>query len=91
MVISRNVSAPPSKLAFASTTLDDFVRVYPHALAAADCNAIIAAFEESGEARYGETGTGLDRTMKDSMDITLAGTQWRPTQVTVVRSALACR
>lgn len=54
----------------------DFIEVYDGALAAAACQALIARFEASGQAQRGQTGSGVDITMKDSWDIQLDQPGW---------------
>ena len=49
----------------------DFIEVYDDTLAAASCRALIERFEASGVARRGETGGGVDVSVKDSWDIPL--------------------
>ncbi len=49
----------------------DFIEVYDGALERAACAALIRRFEESGHARRGETGSGVDVSLKDSWDIPL--------------------
>lgn len=49
----------------------DFIEVYDGALGPAQCRALIADFEASGLAVRGQTGSGVDVTMKDSWDIHL--------------------
>jgi hypothetical protein len=49
----------------------DFIEVYENALPAASCAALIARFEQGGQAQRGATGSGVDVTMKDSWDIQL--------------------
>jgi hypothetical protein len=51
----------------------DFIEVYEHALDAPVCAALIARFEASGQAQRGETGSGVDTTLKDSWDIRISG------------------
>ncbi|MDB5999471.1 MAG: 2OG-Fe(II) oxygenase [Rhizobacter sp.] len=50
----------------------DFIEVFDDALDASACRALIERFEASGQATRGETGSGLDVTLKDSWDIRLA-------------------
>ncbi|MDB6001335.1 MAG: 2OG-Fe(II) oxygenase, partial [Rhizobacter sp.] len=50
----------------------DFIEVFDEALDASACRALIERFEASGQATRGETGSGLDVTLKDSWDIRLA-------------------
>jgi hypothetical protein len=52
-------------------TAPDFVEVYDNALDAATCHSLIARFEASGHARRGETGGGIDVSLKNSWDIPL--------------------
>jgi hypothetical protein len=51
---------------------DDFVEIYPDALNAAACAALIGRFESSGGAVRGATGGGVDTTVKNSWDITIS-------------------
>jgi hypothetical protein len=51
----------------------DFIEVYDGALDAAACAALIRRFEASGQARRGETGSGVDVKLKDSWDIRISG------------------
>jgi hypothetical protein len=52
-------------------TATDFVEVYENAVDPAICRALIERFERSGQARRGETGGGVDASLKDSWDIPL--------------------
>jgi hypothetical protein len=52
-------------------THPDFVEVYDNVLDAARCRMVIGRFESSGIARRGETGGGVDASVKDSWDIPL--------------------
>jgi hypothetical protein len=52
-------------------THPDFVEVYENALDAAKCRALVERFEASGAARRGETGGGVEPTLKNSWDIPL--------------------
>lgn len=49
--------------------LPDFIEVYDNALDAETCAALIRRFDASGQAVRGQTGSGVDTTMKDSWDI----------------------
>ena len=49
----------------------DFIEVYDNALDAGACRKLIDRFETSRLARRGETGGGVDVTVKDSWDIAL--------------------
>ena len=49
----------------------DFIEVYDDVLDTASCRALIARFEASGHAQRGQTGSGVDITLKDSWDIRL--------------------
>jgi hypothetical protein len=56
---------------------EDFIELYENALTPAQCAALIAQFDASGEAVRGQTGGGLDLKLKDSWDITISGRpQW---------------
>ena len=52
-------------------TLPDFIEVYDNALDPAACRSLVSQFEASGVARRGETGSGVDATVKNSWDIPL--------------------
>jgi hypothetical protein len=49
----------------------DFIEVYENALDAAACQALVARFEQAGQAQRGATGSGVDTSMKDSWDVAL--------------------
>jgi hypothetical protein len=49
----------------------DFIEVYDEVLDAASCRALVDRFEASGHAARGQTGSGVDLTLKDSWDIRL--------------------
>jgi len=52
-------------------TAPDFIEVYHDALDPAACRKLIERFETSGHARRGETGGGVDLSLKNSWDIPL--------------------
>lgn len=52
---------------------DDFIEIYPDALSAEQCAALIRRFEASGEAKPGRVGSGVITELKDSRDITISG------------------
>ena len=57
----------------------DFIEVYPGALDASFCEAVVRQFEASGLARPGAIGSGVDPTKKDSLDATITDyPEWRP-------------
>ena len=65
-------------------SVPDFVEVYDDALPAAVCRSLIERFEASGLARRGETGSGVDATVKNSWDIPLhAHPGWADAQQTL--------
>ena len=49
----------------------DFIEVYDEVLDAASCRALIERFEASRLAQRGQTGSGVDISLKDSWDIRL--------------------
>ncbi|SFD06950.1 2OG-Fe(II) oxygenase [Massilia yuzhufengensis] len=49
----------------------DFIEMYDGALDRATCQGWIQRFDASGQAQRGQTGSGVDVTMKDSWDIQL--------------------
>jgi hypothetical protein len=53
-------------------TAPDFIEVYPDALDAVACHRLVERFEASGLAVRGETGSGVDVSLKNSWDIRLA-------------------
>ena len=52
--------------------MDDFIEVTDGALSRDHCSAIIKRFEASPHIQAGQVGSGVDRTMKDSRDITIS-------------------
>lgn len=48
---------------------DDFIECHDDAIAERDCRALIQQFEASGKAVRGQTGGGVNTTLKDSWDI----------------------
>lgn len=52
-------------------SVPDFIEVYDDALDADACRTLIERFERSGVARRGESGGGVDVSVKDSWDIHL--------------------
>jgi hypothetical protein len=51
----------------------DFIEVYPGAIDRATCKALIDRFESSKQAVRGETGSGVNLTLKNSWDIRISG------------------
>ncbi len=69
----------------------DFIEVYDHALEPAACAALLGKFEASGQARRGQTGSGVDVTMKDSWDIQLDSSPgWADTVARLHQCLLPC-
>ena len=68
----------------------DFVEVYEDALSAAQCAALIEAFEASGQAVAGQVGGGVYPQLKHSSDITISGKPaWRDSEVALNLAMLA--
>lgn len=58
--------------------MDDFIQILPAALNVVQCRDIIRRFEASPNLRPGETGSGIDPTLKDSRDLTISRhPEWR--------------
>ena len=56
----------------------DFIEIYPGALPASECSAIVDYFGRSGQASRGATGSGVDVQLKDSWDISISDRpDWR--------------
>lgn len=53
-------------------TPPDFIEVYDDALSPEACRALIARFQASPRVQRGETGSGVDVSMKDSWDIAIS-------------------
>jgi hypothetical protein len=75
-VIANTIGILPSAVApfrgkIPFVTPPDFVEIYEDALPATACRALIERFNASALARRGETGSGVDATVKDSWDIPL--------------------
>lgn len=52
--------------------MTDFIEVFPGALSAGHCRQIIDRFEASPHVTIGQVGSGVDKTMKDSRDLTIS-------------------
>jgi hypothetical protein len=62
----------------ATDATPDLIEILPAALSPADCAALVARFEASGQDRPGEVGSGLMPELKDSRDIRISGKpEWR--------------
>lgn len=58
--------------------MSDFIETYDQAISPELCQAIIERFEQQGRAKPGQTGHGIDRTKKDSLDVTITNQpDWR--------------
>lgn len=56
----------------------DFIEVYPDALEAAQCAALVERFCASGDSEPGRVGGGVMPALKDSRDLTISGrAEWR--------------
>ena len=68
----------------------DFIEVFEDALSAAQCAALIEAFEGSGQAVAGQVGGGVYPQLKHSSDITISGKPiWRDSEVALNLAMLA--
>jgi len=52
--------------------MSDFIEVYPEALSAEQCASIIEHFEASPALQPGKVGSGVNRALKDSRDLTIS-------------------
>lgn len=52
--------------------MNDFIELYPNALSPSQCRSIIERFEASGSLQPGRVGSGVDKTLKDSRDLTIS-------------------
>ena len=52
--------------------MSDFIEFYPNALSPSQCRSIIERFEASGSLQAGRVGSGVDRSLKDSRDLTIS-------------------
>lgn len=58
--------------------VSDFIEVYPNLLSREQCRQLIQHFEASPALRPGEVGSGVDRNLKDSRDLTISHyPEWR--------------
>jgi len=65
--VNENANRPP-----------DFIEVYPDALGAAQCAALVERFAASGDTHPGRVGSGVMPELKDSRDLTISGhADWR--------------
>ena len=70
-ILGRSLSRDSNVSAESPTPQPDFIEVYDDALGTLACRRLIERFEASRLARRGETGGGVDVTVKDSWDIAL--------------------
>src|SRR5437899_10944870 len=70
-ILGRSLSRDRNVSAESPTPQPDFIEVYDDALGTLACRRLIERFEASRLARRGETGGGVDVTVKDSWDIAL--------------------
>lgn len=69
---------------------NDFVEIYENALDAELCRAALARFEQSEQKRPGTTGSGVNATLKDSLDINISKSpEWQAIHRQVMSSATA--
>lgn len=72
-MIAGTAATPPGP-----PTTSDFIEVYPNALSAEFCRAIIDRFAASGQDEPGKVAGGIDVALKDSRDLTITGRpEWR--------------
>lgn len=70
---------------------DDFIAVYPDALPAAACRAIIERFEASDAGTPGRVGGGVFPDLKRSTDITISGrAEWQDVDNTLNQAVFRC-
>ena len=68
----------------------DFIEVYPDALDADTCRAIVARFDASGQDQPGRVGGGLYPELKHSRDISITGVaEWRDVEQRLNLAVLA--
>ena len=69
----------------------DFVEVYEDVLDVDTCRSVVTRFEQSGQARRGQTGAGVDTSLKNSWDIRLqVEPGWADIQQRLNDAALVC-
>ena len=75
----------------AGAPLPDFIGVYPGALPATDCAALLQRFEAaSSEAQPGRVGSGVMKDLKDSDDIQISGKPaWRDAEQALNQAVFA--
>jgi len=66
----------------------DFIEVYPDSLDAGVCQQLIKQFEASGQAKPGRTGSGVDKELKNSYDITISNhPEWEQAEAIIQEAA----
>ena len=69
--------------------MNDFIAVYPDALPSAVCRRIVERFEASPALRPGQVGSGVDRALKDSRDLTISDhPPWRDVETLLNKSMM---
>ncbi len=72
-----------------------FIKIYENALSQEYCNGCIDTFEKSNNVHQGQTGHGVDKTKKNSIDITVTNfadewqTEMNTLQTAVLKSLIA--
>jgi hypothetical protein len=69
---------------------DDFIECYDDALSPDFCRTVIERFESSDRKTAGQTGQGIDKTKKNSIDLTITGIpEWQDLHRQIQMSTLA--
>ena len=69
---------------------DDFIALYPDALPAATCAALVERFAASGSLRPGRVGAGVLPELKDSQDLAISGPpEWRDAEAALNQAVFA--
>jgi len=67
----------------------NFIGIYPNALAANFCQQLIERFDKDSRPVAGQTGQGIDKNKKDSLDLTLDSFQdWQQDLTTIQNATL---
>jgi len=71
--------------------MDDFIKVYDHAVSNSDCDQIIQQFEANRNTYQGTSGPEVDPNIKDSLDLNITNlVDWSATNGLITDAVLRC-
>lgn len=69
--------------------MNDFIEIFPNALTAKQCRSILDRFQASPALQPGRVGSGVDKALKDSRDLTISlHPEWRDVEELLNKSMM---